>query len=105
LFGKVTGNDIVSNKKTVLLIQALQLAEGQLKNDLLHWLDSEKFDRFEKIKGVMDIYTRLNLPEITASKVKYYHGQALAMLGKLRCEAERKVELRSFSERLMNRQK
>jgi geranylgeranyl diphosphate synthase, type II len=105
LFGKVTGNDIVSNKKTVLLIQALQLAEGQLKNDLLKWLDSVKFDRFEKIKGVMDIYTRLNLREITASKVKYYHDQALAMLGKLRCEAERKVELRSFSERLMNRQR
>jgi geranylgeranyl diphosphate synthase, type II len=105
LFGKITGNDIVSNKKTVLLILALQLAKGQMKKDLLQWLETGKFDRIEKIRCVMDIYTRLNLKEITALKVKYYHEQALDMLGKLRCDADRKVELRAFSEILMNRKK
>jgi geranylgeranyl diphosphate synthase, type II len=105
LFGKIRGNDIVSNKKTVLLIQALQMAQGRMKRELLNWLKTGTFDREEKIKGVTDIYSQLNLKEITASQVKVYHERALAMLNQLRCEPERKVELSAFSELLMNRKK
>jgi geranylgeranyl diphosphate synthase type II len=105
LFGKVTGNDIVSNKTTVLLIQALQLAKGRWKRDLLKWLDTGQFDRNEKIRRIMDIYSHLDLQEITASKVKFYYREALTMLQNISIAPERTAELKLFSEWLMNRKK
>jgi geranylgeranyl diphosphate synthase type II len=105
LFGKMTGNDIVSNKKTVLLVQALHASDGQRRKELLRWLKAEKFDRDEKIQCMKDIYDQLNLESHTTSMVMRYHQQALAMLDDLSCHSERKAVLRQFSEALMDRKK
>jgi len=104
-FGKITGNDIVSNKKTVLLVQAFQLADGKMKDELYHWIKIRKFDRDEKILRIMQIYNQLNLREITDSKIKSYHEEALKKLDRISCNSEKKAELRMFSEMLMNRKK
>lgn len=105
LFGKVTGNDIVSNKKTVLLIQALHLAEGPVKIELMRWLTIRKFSRDDKIQGIMNIYNHLNLRDITLGRIKFYHERALTMLDMLPCSPERKTELRRFTDMLMARKK
>jgi len=105
LFGKVTGNDIVSNKKTVLLVQALHASSGQQRKELLKWLRAEKFDRDEKIRCMRNIYNQLNLESSTTSMVIRYHQQAQAMLDSLSCPSERKAALKQFSEALMTREK
>jgi geranylgeranyl diphosphate synthase, type II len=105
LFGKVTGNDIVSNKKTVLLVQALQSATGVWKKNLLHWLKIRKYNREEKIQCVKEIYNHLNLKESTTSTIQFYHEKALTMLDTLPCDPDRKAELVFFSDLLMNRKK
>jgi geranylgeranyl diphosphate synthase type II len=104
-FGKEMGNDIVCNKKTLLLIQALKLATGSLKEELLYWLGVEDFDKAEKIKRIRLIYDQLHIDELSRERVKIYHDKALSMLDALSCPNERIVELRAFSDMLMNRSK
>jgi len=104
-FGKEMGNDIVSNKKTLLLIQALKLATGPARDELLYWLSAECFDRNEKIKRIRIIYDELHIDDLSRERVKTYHDKALDMLNKLSCPNDRITELRIFSDRLMNRDK
>jgi geranylgeranyl diphosphate synthase type II len=104
-FGKEMGNDIVSNKKTLLLIQALKIATGQPRKELLHWLSRERFNRNEKIQQVKNIYDQLRIDELSRERVKVYHERALVMLGKLSCPDSRIAQLRAFSDMLMNRDK
>lgn len=104
-FGKEMGNDIVSNKKTLLLIQALKLAAGPVRDELLYWLTSECFDRNEKIQRIRIIYDQLHIDTLSRERVKTYHEKALTMLNKLSCPHARIAELQAFSDRLMNRNK
>jgi geranylgeranyl diphosphate synthase, type II len=104
-FGKERGNDIVSNKKTLLLIQALKLAEGPERDELLHWLSVEIFNRDEKIRRVRGIFDQLHIDELSREKIKTYHERAMKVLSKLSCTSDRIEELKAFSEMLMNRDK
>jgi geranylgeranyl diphosphate synthase, type II len=104
-FGKEMGNDIVSNKKTLLLIQALKFATGTVREELLHWISAKNFDRDQKIQQVRIIYDQLHIDELSRALVKAYHEKALAMLGKLSCSPSRIAELIAFSDMLMNRDK
>jgi geranylgeranyl diphosphate synthase type II len=105
VFGKVTGNDIVSNKKTILLIEALNTALGITRQNLLSWLNRASFERKEKIEAISSIYTSLNLEQSVKNRIKQYHQLAIDSLNKLMIEPNRKSELLAFSTYLMNRKK
>jgi geranylgeranyl diphosphate synthase type II len=105
VFGKETGNDIISNKKTILLIEALSLASGNIRKNLLKWLNSKDFNRKQKIEAVKSIYTELNLEQSVNKKIQNYHEQAVASLQNLPVETYRKSELLAFSTYLMHRRK
>lgn len=47
-FGKRIGGDILCNKKTYLLINAL--ADQSARNELIGWIEKEEYDEEEKIK-------------------------------------------------------
>jgi geranylgeranyl diphosphate synthase type II len=104
-FGKEMGNDIVSNKKTLLLIKALKLATGPVRKELLHLLSAEGLDRAEKIRKIKNIYDQLHIDEISRERVKMFHEKAISMLDKLSCMNRSTAELKSFSAVLMNRNK
>ena len=59
VMGKRRGTDIVDNKKTFLMIQALEKASPDEREVLTSWLTRRKFDPDEKIKAVTDIFDRL----------------------------------------------
>jgi geranylgeranyl diphosphate synthase type II len=105
VFGKVTGNDIASNKKTILLIEALNLAKGKTREKLMKWITGKDHDRDEKIRAVTSIYAELQIAESVTDKIRHYHEQAVGQLNKLRVAPERKSELLAFSQYLMNRTK
>jgi geranylgeranyl diphosphate synthase type II len=105
VFGKETGNDIVSNKKTILLIEALSLAKGNIRKNLLKWLNSKDFNRKQKIKAIKSIYTALNLEQSVNKIIRNYHEKAIASLQNLPVETYRKSELLAFSTYLMHRRK
>lgn len=104
-FGKVTGNDIVANKKTALLVQALQMAKGEMKDELLQWIENADAPRNEKIAGVRRIYDSMRLEEKTRTLIREYHGKALAQLDRLTVPEDRTIYLRDLSDQLMNRKK
>jgi geranylgeranyl diphosphate synthase type II len=41
VFGKAVGGDIVSNKKTYMLINAFNRADAEQRAELLHWIEAE----------------------------------------------------------------
>src|SRR6201986_247169 len=60
-FGKQVGGDIISNKKTFLLIKALEMAKDQQAADLSNWLSAPEFDNAEKVSAVTGIYNELQI--------------------------------------------
>jgi len=76
-FGKKIGGDIVSNKKTYLLISAIENAKDENKYKLLNLLYNKHIKSHEKIKEVTDIYNDLNIPQVLKEKLHFYHSQAV----------------------------
>jgi geranylgeranyl diphosphate synthase type II len=103
--GKINGGDIIANKKTFLLIHALENATGETKKELLEWLNKTEFDSKEKVESVKRIYNQLNIQEITQAKIDEYFNLSNHSLEKISVNDEKKSELKSFAEYLMNRDK
>ncbi len=104
-FGKQVGGDIASNKKTFLLLNALNLASGETKIELDKWLSLEDFEIEEKVTAVTEIYNSLGIKELTEQKIDSYFKLGFEALDKLEAPKERKAQLKSFAEYLINREK
>ncbi len=105
VFGKLVGGDIVANKKTFLLINALTMAEGEVHANLTDWLSKKDFDRHKKIKAVTSVYNKLHIKELTQIKIKELFREALLSLDKVSVSKERKKVLETFAQQLMDREK
>ena len=105
LFGKQTGNDIVSNKKTILLIQALNLAVGNRQKELLRWTASQVFDRNEKIVAVKALFDAMNLEGKTNALIQAYYQQAVQSLEMLENITGRCSALQNVASQLLHRKK
>jgi geranylgeranyl diphosphate synthase type II len=102
-FGKQVGGDIISNKKTFLLIKALEKASPAEKKRLKFWLAEKKFNKAEKIADVKKIYDKLKIPALTERKIDLYFKKGFAQLERLPQTAARN-SLREFTARLIGRQ-
>lgn len=102
-FGKAIGGDIVNNKKTFLLINALQLASGDLRKQLDAWLSAENFDADEKIEAVRAIYNKVGVADLAREKMHDYFNQAMQALSKVNGKEEIKEDLRQFALKLIER--
>lgn len=103
-FGKNIGGDIVSNKKTYLLIQALHHANAHQKEALNTWIQSVDFDRDVKIKAFTEIYNQIGVKQIAETLMTEYYNEALNYLKKLGLETEKTAPLLNLAEKLMYRE-
>ena len=103
-FGKNIGGDILCNKKTFLLINALRRAEGEQKAQLEHWIARKDFDAAEKIAAVTNIYNVLGLKELSEAKMQTYYAEGMKNLAALSVSEERLAVLKEVTSRLMFRQ-
>ncbi|TRX58690.1 polyprenyl synthetase family protein [Fulvivirga sp. M361] len=103
-FGKQVGGDIIANKKTFLLIKALETSDGELKTELQQWLGKKKFDPEEKVTAVTDIYNRLNIKELTTKQMDLHFQEGFKSLAKMKVGPSRKAMLRQFTETLIARE-
>lgn len=78
-FGKAIGGDICCNKKTLLLLTALETADAESKAELLQWLMASEQDE-EKIAAVTAIYTRIGVRESCEAVMEEHTAKALAQL-------------------------
>jgi len=104
-FGKQVGGDIISNKKTFLLIRAQELASDNLKEELHSWLSKTEFDPKEKVEAVTNIYNELGIRELTSKLMNEYFDEALSMLEELKADKDAKTLLGDFARQLMKREK
>lgn len=103
-FGKQVGGDIVSNKKTFLLISALEKADAYSKEALLNWLQANGNAGDEKVKAVTAIYDQLGIRELAEKEMHAHYEKAIAALNSLQTEESKKELLRGFAESLMVRE-
>ena len=104
-FGKQVGGDIISNKKTFLLIKALELAKGDLKLELDELLADREIVPEEKVSKVTSIYNSLNIKEIAHKKMMSFANEALECLDKIDIADKRKLILKDFASNLIIRDK
>jgi geranylgeranyl diphosphate synthase type II len=102
-FGKQVGGDIIANKKTYLLLRALQDAGAQERRQLEHWLTTTQFQNQEKIEAVTDLYKSLHIEEKTRNLIDFYFNQALGLLDRLSIEKSEYHALKNFMEKLIGR--
>lgn len=104
-FGKKIGGDILSNKKTYMLIKALELASPEDKALLKEWIAKKEFDPQEKIKAVTEIYNRTGIKEVVMSKIDSYMAKSREALAMVDVPEERKVYFREMVDYIGGRKK
>jgi len=104
-FGKQIGGDILSNKKTFLLIKALEITNKENNAILQKWITAQDFDSGAKINAVKKIYDELNLESLTYKLIKKYYLAGLNCLLEVNVTEDRKEELLTYTNNLMNREK
>ncbi len=102
-FGKRIGGDIVNNKKTFLLLKALQKAEGSLLEELEIWLNTTELNNSEKIEAVRVIYDKLSIRELSQSLMNEYFNKAIGALETINVERGLKEDLKNFAINLIDR--
>lgn len=104
-FGKLTGGDIIQNKKTLLLIEALNRASGKIKTQLNEWLSRKDFNNIEKVEAVLSIYKQLDIRSVAEKEIQAHYELAMNELDEIKIPEKRKTELRAFAEKLLVREK
>lgn len=100
-FGKQIGGDILSNKKTFLLIHALDVATGDDRMQLHALQQKNDSDKVEKI---LNIFRKCKV-DVWAQQLKeQYYKAAMIHLEEIAVLSVRKKELQNLAHYLLNRQ-
>ncbi len=101
-FGKQVGGDIQSNKKTFLLIHALETAKGTDLSELKQLLESTSTDKVEK---VLSIYRKCGIDAWANTLKETYLEKAYHHLNEIAVSAVRKEPLKALAQYLIKRDK
>jgi len=101
-FGKQVGGDILSNKKTFLLIHALETANAEQKHQLNQLLQSNPAD---KVEQVLAIYRQCGVEEWALTLKNQYLEIAFQHLEDIAVLSSRKEPLRQLAYYLIQRDK
>jgi geranylgeranyl diphosphate synthase type II len=102
-FGKQVGGDIIENKKTYLYLKAIEFANSDEKEQLLHLFSIQPEDNSAKIASVKEIFNSSGASSATQKAIQDYTLKAFETLRNISIDNEKKDILRSFGENLMGR--
>jgi geranylgeranyl diphosphate synthase type II len=105
-FGKQVGGDIIENKKTWLLLKALEKSKSsspELYKELQSWISTTGKDA-EKVAAVTEIYNKLGIKTAAENVVNMYFEKGLRALKSIEVGDERKLPLKEFAAYLMARE-
>lgn len=104
VFGKKIGGDICCNKKTFLMINALQLASEDDKKELLAWMRRNDVTCFEqKVDAVLKIYKKLQIDQLCEEAIHKYFTKSVESLKDIQLSDSEKDILIDFANKLMGR--
>lgn len=103
-FGKRVGGDIVQNKKTALIIKALEIADPATRERLLALYQEPQTDAEAKVEEVKHLFLQLGVDDFVRSLRDEYQDQAYAHLRAVTAPHDRKQLLQSLAESLLVRE-
>jgi geranylgeranyl diphosphate synthase, type II len=103
-FGKQIGGDIIANKKTFMLIEALATATGPDRTELDTWLTVNEFDKVTKVRAVTAIYDRLGLRALAEARIAACFASGFAHFDRVAAQPDRKAVLLDFAHQLIERE-
>lgn len=92
-FGKKPGGDIIQNKKTYLLLEALEKAQGHDKTRLIELMQSKPTDETAKIAEVLDIFEKYHIREAAENTMAFHYNAAIQSLREVDVPESAKVEI------------
>jgi len=101
-FGKQVGGDIQSNKKTFLMIHALETANGQMREDLIQAMETNPAN---KVEVVLNIFRACGIDSWAAALKEQYLQTALQHLDEIAVSKSRKSSLQQLAHYLISRDK
>lgn len=101
--GKKVGGDIASNKKTLLLIEAMNHANPSMRDELSHWLGQTNDEHDSKVKAVLAIYEECRVRDKAEALKEHYLQTAFSHLSQVSVPAERTLQLKQTAIDLMER--
>ena len=105
-FGKEIGGDIANNKKTFMLINAINDATGDDATELKRWIaDCDPSHRADKVEAVRNIYTRLGIDKKAERAIERYTSQTLKWLDTVEISDQAKTAFTNFATMLLRRKK
>lgn len=102
-FGKNIGGDILCNKKTFLLINALSAASEEQRQVMEDWMARKTYDAQEKIAAFANLYNELSIRDLTERRIEDYYRMADEDLARLSIAPETLSVLKGTCDRLMKR--
>jgi geranylgeranyl diphosphate synthase, type II len=102
-FGKNIGGDIVANKKTFLMLTAIENANGNQLAELQKLLINKTIKQEEKVARVIALYNETGVVEKAKTLMEQYYQQAIQMLKKVDVPGANKTELIAVAEKMMQR--
>lgn len=100
--GKQQGGDIKANKKTYLLLTALQNANESHKKEIAYWLQNEGD---EKVHAMLSIFTESGADTACHQAVEHYSKRAFDCLEDVAVLSKRKTALHELATYLLQRDK
>ena len=101
-FGKQVGGDILSNKKTFLLIKAQELADDNQQKQLDTILNNQEGET--KVENARSLFDTLGVKKAAQKRMDAYYAKAKSTMNQIEVPAENKAALLEVAEALMNRE-
>lgn len=105
VFGKQTGGDIATNKKTVLYLKAMEKADDHSKLELSRLYSSQDISADDKIKKVLEIFNNLGIKEETEKAISSYFNTATKLVSSLNIPEDGKTLLLDLAKGMLNRER
>ena len=103
LFGKKIGGDICCNKKTFLLITAMNLASPEQLAQMKAWMEKEEFDAQEKVAWFTAMYNELGVKEACEKRIRELFAKCDAYINAISVAEEKKTSLKAFANMILDR--
>ena len=103
VFGKKIGGDILNNKKTWLLINCYNIANGKQKKELNKLLMIPESAGKKKIAKVQKFIEELGVKDNAEKAIAENYNKALATLEKLKLTAAQKAQMTKYANTLITR--
>lgn len=100
-FGKRIGGDIISGKKTFLLLKSMELADEKTSAEMIKIMQTA--NEVKKVEKMLSIFEQLEIREKAEQEMQSYFNKGMDHLHKVNAPQPKKQALQTLAMELMNR--